>query len=568
MTAENPIPSLFLNYALGKVPRNLEQILHVGCGKGDLGGACKQLNPHCRMTGIEISKNLADQAASHLDFVFNSDFHDSDFNSSSKSLGSFDCLIDSIPIRCISEFNERTQRYADLLNDQAVAIVYVKNPQYWKLLQSDPDLFESLNTNNLILSQFKRSLQNNGLRAFDIKLTRRQDDETTDYFDSVKPMLESKGINPNSFKHSVMSEYVFLSIRKSQQPSESIFIKNVLMQTAAKGCRKVRVEEPAAFMNTIPGVTVDVCERSHQTNNLDAKADKKIYVMQRPRIFTHPQIGIFINELVKKNFLIVVDFDDYPVSSKHAILKEINDTNGLMFRACHCVQVSTEMVADFVRQFNPNVKVFGNHIAALPPLTQKPDEQLRFFFGAVNRQQDWLPYMSVINNIIKDYPNKLAFEVICDQAFYDALETDAKQFTRTCDYPEYKQKLYGSHISFMPLEDNQFNHAKTDLKFIESAAHGAVALASNVLYEHSVEDKETGLLFNTPEDFENKLVQLIKEPGLLDAISQKAHQYVKENRMLSLHYMDKYHWYLEQADQQQSLTRAMAGRVSEFSLLY
>ena len=83
------------------------------------------------------------------------------------------------------------------------------------------------------------------------------------------------------------------------------------------------------------------------------------------------------------------------------------------------------------------------------------------------------------------------------------------------------------------------------MKFIESAGHGAVVLASPTVYERTVVDGCTGCIYRDPEDFEQKLEGLIAHPQARRTIARAAYQYVKEHRLLSQHYMERvnaYRW--------------------------
>ena len=97
-------------------------------------------------------------------------------------------------------------------------------------------------------------------------------------------------------------------------------------------------------------------------------------------------------------------------------------------------------------------------------------ETLTLFFGALNREQDWLPFLPALNAVANAAGDRLRFLVVHDQALFDALETSRKTFVPTCDYDAYLGLLAGSEISFMPLADTEFNRAKSDLKFIEAGA--------------------------------------------------------------------------------------------------
>ena len=59
--------------------------------------------------------------------------------------------------------------------------------------------------------------------------------------------------------------------------------------------------------------------------------------------------------------------------------------------------------------------------------------------------------MPVINAVAAKAGDRLKFQVVHDQSFFDALETRHKTFTPTCDYDTYLRILGGSEVCFMPL---------------------------------------------------------------------------------------------------------------------
>lgn len=140
-----------------------------------------------------------------------------------------------------------------------------------------------------------------------------------------------------------------------------------------------------------------------------------------------------------------------------------------------------------MRQINPNVAVFPNQIAILPPLPVTPQtETVTLFFGALNREEDWQDIMPEINRITAYYGKKLNLNVVHVRQFYDSLQAPSKRFTEFCPYETYKQLLSAADIAILPLQPNRFNSMKSDLKFLECAAHGTVALASPVVYDKTI----------------------------------------------------------------------------------
>ncbi len=141
--------------------------------------------------------------------------------------------------------------------------------------------------------------------------------------------------------------------------------------------------------------------------------------------------------------------------------------------------------------------------------------------------------MPAINAVAAKAADRLRFQVVHDQEFFDALETPHKAFTPTCDYETYLRLLGESEVSLMPLSDTPFSRAKSDLKFIEAASCRVASLASSVVYGDSIEDGRTGLLFRDPMEFHLRLLRLVALPELARDIGDAGRRHVAEHRMLA-----------------------------------
>jgi glycosyltransferase involved in cell wall biosynthesis len=171
--------------------------------------------------------------------------------------------------------------------------------------------------------------------------------------------------------------------------------------------------------------------------------------------------------------------------------------------------------------------------------------------------------MPVLNDIAQRYAERLSFEVVHDRAFFDALATPHKSFTPTCDYARYMALLGGCEIALMPLLPTWFNSTKSDLKFIETAACGAAALASDVVYRDSIEDGRTGLLFRDPAELRVRLERLVEVPNDARAIGEAARHYVGQERMLAYQVIERRRWYSSLWERRVELTAALLARVPE-----
>jgi glycosyltransferase involved in cell wall biosynthesis len=282
----------------------------------------------------------------------------------------------------------------------------------------------------------------------------------------------------------------------------------------------------------------------------------RIFVLHRPSLPGERGAAV-IRSLLSSGWLIVTEFDDHP---DHFGL--LDGADQFAFRGVHAIQTSTPALAAVLRTHNPEVMVFPNAIRALPEVRNFLDpEALTLFFGALNRERDWTPLMPILNEVAEKAGDRLRFQVVHDQEFFDALHTPHKQFTPTCDYETYLSLLGQSEISFMPLGDTAFNRAKSDLKFIEAGACRVTPLASRIVYADSIEDGRTGLVFRSPEELRDRLLRLIAMPELARAMGDAARHYVAAERMLAYQIAPRIAWYRSLWARRAELNHALHARM-------
>lgn len=103
------------------------------------------------------------------------------------------------------------------------------------------------------------------------------------------------------------------------------------------------------------------------------------------------------------------------------------------------------------------------------------------------------------------------------------------------DHTSYTLKLVhlGHDIALAPLHTTTFNDSRSAIKWYEaSLLHDpAVTLAQRSgAYQDEMVDGESGMLFNTPEEFEEKLCTLIENENLRRTLATNAKQWLHENR--------------------------------------
>ena len=104
---------------------------------------------------------------------------------------------------------------------------------------------------------------------------------------------------------------------------------------------------------------------------------------------------------------------------------------------------------------------------------------------------------------------------------------------------------------------------KSDLKFIECAAHGVATLASPTVYKNTIKHGINGFIYNDLEEFKEYLLLLIENDELRQAVADNAYRYVANNRLLVNFYEERYMWYSKMIDNLPELNRELIKRNPE-----
>jgi hypothetical protein len=217
--------------------------------------------------------------------------------------------------------------------------------------------------------------------------------------------------------------------------------------------------------------------------------------------------------------------------------REFVESDFYAYRAVHAVTVSTEPLANMIRQWNPNVQVFPNAILELPPQTaQRPDsgQRLRIFFGALNRSADWASMQAGVLAAAAELAGAVEFVVVHDDVVSKSLAAVVNtEFHPTLPYAAYMDLLRTCHVALLPLNDTPFNRLKSDLKFIECCAAGVVPVCSPVVYAERPEHHEIGLFAETADQWKHALLALASDPNEVAQRAALGRDYVRRQRMHS-----------------------------------
>jgi SAM-dependent methyltransferase/glycosyltransferase involved in cell wall biosynthesis len=553
--SETDPPTPLLRY----IPADAKVVLEVGCGDGTSGLLYKQVNPGCHYIGVESDPEAAKSATQHLDRVLLGNIEDLDFEQLKLTLGEIDCISYNRTLASVRQPDTLLKRHVTWLKPDGLMLACLPNLQHWQhlltLLRGDADAEDWGIMHRFTPDRARTLFEQAGLKVFEIHPL---DDDSAEYepFEAqVYPILETLQIDPPQFTRAArVREFAVRAIASSRLP-QRLLVQTLMQSTIASD--QVRVYQPDRLSCTIPGVRTFSLVR---TTRLDyALPDEaKIFIWQRDRL-SWDDVMQKQRILLNLGYLIVVEIDDDP-----RFWPEHIEHDFITFRSCHCIQTSTEPLAEFLRQFNPHVHIFPNQLPFLPPLrVPNREDSVTLFFGAINRERDCEPFLPILNRVLVECGSKVRVQVIHDRFFFEALDTSHKQFEALCPYDRYHELLRQCDIAWLPLNDTEFNQMKSDLKFIECAGHGVTVLASPTVYERSVVDGVTGSIYRSPEEFEAKLRQLIHNATLRQQLAQNAYAWVRENRLLYQHYRQRYDWYVSLLEKRDELTASLYERVPE-----
>jgi glycosyltransferase involved in cell wall biosynthesis len=524
------------------LPPDARLIVEVGCGAGALGEQYRRLHPHGHYVGVELDPTAAQVAARRLDQVVVGNVETLD-PATVTGEGTVDCLVYGDVLEHLADPWSILRRHVAWLRPDGLVLACIPNVQHWSVLlgllrgqwdYQDEGLLDRTHLRFFTLDSIQKLFAAAGLQVVDTHTRELRGDGFERLGRWLAPVVQGLGLDPDHFAvQTAAVQYVVRAVRAG------IAVRRLLIQTvrAVPEASESRVAEPNAFLATLPGVRTLTLDK-FISFRAALPAEEKVLLLQRVT-WNNPADVPTLRELIRQGFLIILEMDDDPSRWPDQVAGDF-----FTYRACHAVQTTTEPLAEFFRQLNPNVAVFPNQIAHLPPRRPVHDGPVTLFFGALNREADWQPILPALNRVLGDYRDRVRVRVIWDRLFFDALQTEAKEFEPWCAYERYLAVLRSCDVGLLPLEPNRFNGMKSDLKFLQCAAHGVVALASPTVYEASIIEGETGFLYRSPDEFEARLRRLLEDGELRRRVAERGYRWVRSERLLAQHYRQRHAWYV------------------------
>jgi hypothetical protein len=197
-------------------------------------------------------------------------------------------------------------------------------------------------------------------------------------------------------------------------------------------------------------------------------------------------------------------------------------------RVADMVTVSTEPLAEQMRQYNDNVVVIGNYLDAAVLDYPRPewDGLTVGWAGSSTHAGDFAAVGSYLREFYRRRPAVRWHSFGHDYGGYTGATW--RRFTRWRDVVEDQAAYCASmrwDIGIAPLADNVFNQSKSNLKAVEAAAAGIPIVASNLApYRDTVIHGETGFLASTRTEWLEALNALADDEGLRERMGKAARE--------------------------------------------
>jgi len=253
--------------------------------------------------------------------------------------------------------------------------------------------------------------------------------------------------------------------------------------------------------------------------------------------------------LGKDRPLIVYEFDDafdrLPENHPgYAYYQNMKSNFEEYIKQADMVSVSTPVLKQYYSSLNANTVVLPNTVNEdvwQPVKDTKPKAGKAtkiLFSGTLGHGTDLEVIAKALQKILEEYGSKVELWLWGDEVPGLMQYKNVKMFESFhTDYREYARILKQGAFDFalIPLAPNEFNYAKSHIKWLEYSASGIAGVYSDIpAYKEAVRDYKTGIVVhNDPEAWEEAIRFMIENPKERRKIARAAYKEVWQKHTLS-----------------------------------
>lgn len=312
-------------------------------------------------------------------------------------------------------------------------------------------------------------------------------------------------------------------------------------------CEYVRVTSPCITMGAKLTAFHGKDEVSEQVI-----ADSDLVIVQRtyPSLIENYQNVIKYARLQNKPVIFEIDdylFDlpeDHPDRKSGAYVADLLPMLGALSEA-DFVTVPTDVLKDKLDPFNPNILVISNYID--DKLWQLNEEITRTdiddplvigYMGSYTHRADLESIVPALVRLAEQYKDRVKFKIWGVELPTELLGLKNFEYSPTISsvYTEFANQFKSEKVDIFiaPLLSNEFNRAKSHLKYLEYGSMQVPGVFSNLEpYSAIVVDGTNGLLATTQDEWYEKLSMLIEDPNLRKKVGISTFEDVMSNWTVS-----------------------------------
>jgi glycosyltransferase involved in cell wall biosynthesis len=264
-----------------------------------------------------------------------------------------------------------------------------------------------------------------------------------------------------------------------------------------------------------------------------------------------------VEERRKRGLITIYEWNDDvfnvpPWNPQHRFFSQphVQRTMKQLARMCDAVQFSSTVLEEKYVWLNKKRTVFINHLLPLEEDTtpNSGSEYLEIGYGGSAGHFYDVAYIAphLFRWIYEE--KRVRFNIMAADPIvklFSFLPLERIRVFPTGSIFDYYRFVRVLHVGIAPLLDTPFNRSRSDVKFLEYAAHGVVpVLQRTVPYSGVVAHGKTGLLFESGEDCISKLRWLLDHPDERKRIAREAKTHVLRERMIFKRIEEREKFYL------------------------
>lgn len=195
--------------------------------------------------------------------------------------------------------------------------------------------------------------------------------------------------------------------------------------------------------------------------------------------------------------------------------------------AASLVTVTTEPLAEVMRQHNPNVVVLPNCVpeSLLVHRRHRRERLTLGWAGSATHEMDLAEIAAPLRQYLDRNPHVALHMMGVDYAEWMSLPLGQVRVTPWISSVETYLMMVDFDVALAPLRAHVFNRAKSSLRVLEASALGIPVVASDYgPYAEFVRDGETGFLVRRDHEWGQRLRELDRDDAMREEMGVKARE--------------------------------------------